>query len=118
MTGLRRYSPIHEALVPLRPRWIEIAGMPAPLAIAEPAAEIARAEVAGISDATAFARLTVRGPEAAALLAERGFDLPPAILDWRSIDDGGLVARTGAAEFFLEDGPAGDAVARIEGSLG
>jgi len=47
-------------------------------------------------------KLGVKGPGAEAWLRGQGIDLPPAVYDTRFLADGGLIARLGSADFFLE----------------
>jgi sarcosine oxidase subunit gamma len=57
--------------------------------------------------------MTLKGPGAAALLRERGISVPDAIFQVEAVPGGGIVARTGGAEFFLEDGWRGNAVSGL-----
>jgi sarcosine oxidase subunit gamma len=50
-----------------------------------------------------FVRIGLKGPRAAEWLQQRGMVLPALSNTWRALDDhGGLVARLGASEFFIE----------------
>jgi sarcosine oxidase, subunit gamma len=67
-------------------------------------------------------RLGLKGPRAAEWLAAQGVELPMAPNTWMQPEGTGagdslLVARLGTTEFFLEDGTAGAALARISPSL-
>jgi sarcosine oxidase subunit gamma len=67
-------------------------------------------------------RLGLKGPRAAEWLAAQGIDLPMTPNTWTHAEgtlapDALLVARLGAAEFFLEDGSAGTTLKRISPSL-
>jgi sarcosine oxidase subunit gamma len=67
-------------------------------------------------------RLGLKGPRAAQWLAAQGVELPMTPNTWThsqgtGAEDPLLVARLGSAEFFLEDGTAGTALARISPSL-
>lgn len=55
---------------------------------------------------TDFVRLGLKGPRAADWLQQRGMIVPALPNSWRTLDDrGGLVARLGASEFFIEQQP-------------
>jgi sarcosine oxidase subunit gamma len=63
-------------------------------------------------------RVGLKGPRAADWLATQGIDVPATPNTWTHSEDGIaadalLVARLGAAEFFLEDGAAGTRLERI-----
>jgi sarcosine oxidase subunit gamma len=67
-------------------------------------------------------RLGVKGPRAADWLVTQGIDLPATPNTWTHPEeviagDALLVARLGAAEFFLEDGTAGTTLKRISSAL-
>ncbi len=57
-----------------------------------------------LRDLSTRPKLGVKGPGAGEWLRGQGIDLPPATYDTRSLADGGLIARLGAADFFLEGG--------------
>ena len=60
-------------------------------------------------------RLGLKGPRAAQWLAAQGMELPPAANTWAQTG-ADLVARLGAAEFFLEDGAEGTTIRRLAAS--
>jgi sarcosine oxidase subunit gamma len=67
-------------------------------------------------------RLGLKGPRAADWLVTQGMDVPATPNTWTQSQDGTaadalLVARLGAAEFFLEDGAVGTALKRISPAL-
>jgi sarcosine oxidase subunit gamma len=68
------------------------------------------ARALGVCDASALHRLVIKGPGAAPFLEARGVAdaLPAEVFQVLPLKSGGLIARTGGAEFFLEDVP-GDA---------
>lgn len=47
-------------------------------------------------------KLGVKGPGAEAWLHAQGVEVPPATYDTRGLQDGGLIARLGSSDFFLE----------------
>lgn len=111
-------SPLHDAHNTPDPgaetAWIEVAGMPVPLRLADPAAEAAAADSLAMCDLSCLRRTVVKGPGAAAYLSSAGWPVPERVLELLSTSDGGLVARTGAGEFLLEGSPADSRVAEWE----
>lgn len=83
----------------LQPRWTHINGMSLPAAFE---AEGDVRELA-IADVSCFVKAGLKGPRAAAWLAERGIAVPPRANTWC----GELIARLGETEFFLEGDVAG-----------
>jgi sarcosine oxidase subunit gamma len=77
------------------------------------------ARTLGLCDLSAPERLTIKGPGAASFLEaqELAQSLPAEVFRVLPLKAGGLIARTGRAEFFLEDAPAPggrvDVVARL-----
>ena len=55
-----------------------------------------------IVDVSANRKLGVKGPRAAAWLAEQGVGVPARPNSWQPFTDGGLIARLAETEFFLE----------------
>lgn len=109
-----RRSPVHDAIdASHRPVWRNLARMPIALHLGEPDAEPPAARRLALCDMSALPRVTLKGPAALALLRGQGIDVPDAVLSASPLGDRGVVARTGSAEFFIEDGPRGDHVARV-----
>jgi sarcosine oxidase subunit gamma len=92
--------------------------MPVLVGCADGTDEVERARSLGLADFSAWPRVTVKGPRAAEFLQSQGVPVPGEILETASLAGGGLIGRTGGAEFFLEDGPGGNNVATIESALG
>jgi sarcosine oxidase subunit gamma len=117
-----RLSPLHEALhgehSSARGQWADIAGMPVPQHLGERTKEEATARVIGLADASFLPRVVIKGPQAAAFLEAQGVAIPKELLSVTELDSGGLIARTGGSEFFLEDGIGGSFVERIQTALG
>jgi sarcosine oxidase subunit gamma len=117
----KRLSPLHDAhhgeQSPPRGQWTDIAGMTVPLHFAERGQEVRTAQVLGLADASFLPRMVIKGPQAATFLAAQGLAIPQERLSVAEFGTGGLIARTGGSEFFLEDGVGGDAVERIETAL-
>lgn len=91
--------------------------MPVPLHFGEPGKELPIARVLGLADASFLPRVVVKGPQAAAFLESQQVPIPGEMFSVLPLSGGGLIARTGGSEFFLEDGVQGDAVARVEAAL-
>ncbi len=112
-----RLSPVHEELERLQPRWGELGGMPVALSFGSAQPASGSAGNLALSDASAFLRLTVKGPAPEAFLAEQGLHAPKEIYAHAPLEHGGLLARTGGTEFFLEDEPRGVIVSALEAKL-
>ncbi len=116
---LRPLSPMHDELEHAQPRsWGAIADMPVVHAFATPADEAKMVRKLAIADVSALARLTLKGPDAKDLLTSLGASVPESIFTVHHFGQGGLSARTGNAEFFIEDGPKDNLVARLHEVLG
>ncbi len=61
-------------------------------------------EVLGLCDVSGLQKLGVKGPAAETWLANNGLDVPADIFATHPLPGGGMIARFGAREFFLEDG--------------
>jgi sarcosine oxidase subunit gamma len=112
-----RLSPVHDEFQHLRPCWGEIDGMPAALDFGDRTAEQDRARMLGLCDVSALPRLEVKGPNAAAFLESHHIALPSESFHVLPLGSGGVIARTGDAAFFLEEGPQGSLVARLAEAL-
>ena len=71
-----------------------------------------------LADLSRLPRFGLKGPLAAAWLEAQGLPVPPSHNRWVDSSGGGIVARLGRTEFFLEEGPRGDAVQRARKALG
>jgi sarcosine oxidase subunit gamma len=105
-----RLSPVHDLLEELQPCWGSLEGMPVALTYGGRTLEQERdvAGTLGLCDVSALPRLVVKGPGAESFLKERAVadTLPADILGVLPLRSGGLIARTGSSEFFLEDAPS------------
>ena len=117
MTLPERVSPLHAALEHLHPTWGTLHGMPVALGFAPPESEATTARGLGLADASALPRITLKGPGAAGLLKKLKVGVPDAVFGVRPLGALGLAARTGGAEFFIEDGPGDAAVAKLQDAL-
>lgn len=102
-----RRSPLAAYFAQTRATFGEVAGMPVALRVPGVPGSVR------IADASCFARAGVKGPGAAAWLAQRGVAVPPRP-NSRAEAAGGLVARLGESEFLLEDGYAAGAAAALK----
>ena len=102
-------SPLHEALHEAYPRaqWGLAGGLPVPLRLDDVGKEAQLADTLAIADASFLPRIVVKGPSAASYLQNLGVPIPEKILQVDSLERGGLIARTGGSEFFLESGFVG-----------
>jgi sarcosine oxidase, subunit gamma len=112
-------SPMHEELENAKPQsWGRVGDMPVVLAFATPADEAQKVRKLAIADTSALPRLTLKGPQAKDLLISLGASAPEPIFSVFHSGQSGLAARTGTAEFFVEDGPKDNLVVRLHEVLG
>ena len=113
-------SPLHEALQKEHPRakWGEVHGMPVALHLDESAKEHELAQTLALADASFLPRIVLKGPGAAAYLHSRGIAIPESILKVAPLENGGLIARTGGSEFFLESSSVGWPSQAVRDGLG
>lgn len=109
-----RESPVLEALAHTKPKWGELNGMRVAVEVGSgvdsPDLEIA--------DLSALAKLGLKGSGAAAWLEKHGLKTPSAVYACSISDtDRSLLVRTGSAEFYIEDAPNGETVARLLDNL-
>lgn len=97
-----RSSPLHQALSELAPVWGQINQMPVARDFAPSSA--GQCSRLAIGDHSALTRFGVKGPHAAAWLADHGVTLPTLPNSWLPIAGGARVARLGVSEYFIEDG--------------
>jgi sarcosine oxidase subunit gamma len=83
----------------LKPRWSNVNGLRVPASF-ESEGDVRQLAIADVS---CFDKAGLKGPRAAAWLAERGVPIPPRANSWT----GELIARLGETEFFLEGEAAG-----------
>lgn len=102
---MNRVSPAHSQL-PATALWETIDGMPVPVRVdAQPATWLV--------DMSPLHRWLVRGGQAGAWLAARGLAVPDDYFAIRDAGHGAFIVRTGAAEYFLHDGPAAPVAAAL-----
>lgn len=109
-----RESPVLEALSHAKPKWGELNGM-------RVAAEVGSGGDSPdleIADLSALAKLGLKGRGASAWLEKHGLKIPSAVYAYSVSDnDGSLLIRTGSSEFYIEDAPNGETVARLTENL-
>jgi glycine cleavage system aminomethyltransferase T len=121
MTIARLVSPLHAALLDgeaLQHAQVrDLRGMAVPLQLGEAAHQQALLQSVALADVSFLPGVLVKGPLAAEFLQASGVQLPPDVLAVGALESGGLIARTGGSEFFLEDGPSSNVVEQIEAAL-
>jgi len=109
-----RTSALREAFAFLEPAWGESHGMQTALRVGgEGPAGI---ESLALADLSCLPRLGLKGPSAAQWLTAQGLAIPHEANTWTALGEGGVIARLGRSEFFLEDGAG--TVARLRAALG
>jgi len=111
-----RRSPVHDCLEDLNPVWAEIHRMKVPLRFKDAVNETQLKTELSLCDLSCLPKVSVKGPESLAWLAQAGILLPESVYSYRSEHDG-LVIRTDRQEVFLEDGPASHRVSEFEREL-
>ena len=106
-----RRSPVHDLLTYRNPQWGRVAGAPIALRFGDGEAEAAR-ELA-LCDLSALPKLGLKGAGAEGWLRRHEIEMPPATYDTARLPDGGLIARLGGADFFLEGGPSDGVLPRL-----
>lgn len=111
-----RTSPLHAQLATLEPQWRVVDGMR--VAVQLPGDAAARMEAVALADLSCLNRIGLKGPGAAEWLERQGVPVPPQANAWNGLPGGGVIARLGRTEFFLEDGPGGETVGQVKLALG
>ncbi|MBD2076735.1 methylglutamate dehydrogenase [Phormidium sp. FACHB-592] len=94
-----RFSPMHDRLQSIDGSWRNLNGMPSLVAVLEEAV-IGTLDIADVSCLTRFG---VKGTNAADWLSSQGITTPDRPNTWNPLPDGGIIARFGLTEFFIED---------------
>lgn len=111
-----RTSPVHEQLMALQPQWEDRSGMRVAMWCAPD--DAAKLDAVAIADLSYLRRCGLKGPGAHEWLQRNGIEASPDPNTWMPLPGGGLMARLGRSEFFLEDGPHGSEVVRLRQGLG
>jgi len=112
-----RRSPVHDCLEELNPVWAEIHSMKVPLRFEDTSGETQLKTELSLCDLSCLPKVSVKGPESLAWLAQAGILVPEIVYGRRSIEDGGLAIRTDRHEVFLEDSPSSHKVSEFERQL-
>ncbi|HVY07315.1 MAG TPA: hypothetical protein VHB46_15185 [Burkholderiales bacterium] len=115
MTSIRM-SPVHAQLEALQPQWEERLGMQ--VAAKLPGDAAAMLEAVAIADLSHLRKCGLKGPGAERWLRDHDIPVPDGVNAWAMLPAGGVIARLGRSEFFVEDGEAGVVVESIGASLG
>lgn len=117
MTTTTKLSPCHDALEHLKPSWGKLHDMPVALHFGKPELEGERIKTLALCDISAVPRMGLKGAGAAAWLKTQNVSVPENIYEWLPAGNGGLVARTGGSEFFIESGLDGELTPRLLANL-
>ncbi len=112
-----RVSPLHGCISTLRPTWTTICRMLAPYSFAAMEDEDRARRRLGLCDVSCLERFGLKGPAAEEWLTSRGVRPPAEINRWEPLHSGGIIARIGANEFFIEDGIHGNLAATLGDAL-
>jgi sarcosine oxidase subunit gamma len=113
-----RRSPVHHLLESASTVWGWLEGAPLALRLGPVQEETAAAAVLALCDLSALPKVGVKGPGAEGFLRGQGIDVPAATYETGRLDDGGLLVRLGASDFFVESGLSGSVVPRLSAALG
>ncbi len=116
MMNATRTSPLHDRVAELNPQWSVVRSMRTAAGLAGD--ETGARESVAVADLSCLDKAGIKGPEAARWLESLGIAVPAKANAWTGLPGGGVIARLGRAEFFLEDGAAGDTAGRVRDVLG
>lgn len=111
-----RTSHLHNQLAALNPQWEMVGGMRTAARLAGD--EIAARESVAVADLSCLDKAGIKGPQAARWLESAGINVPAQANTWTALPGGGVIARLGRTEYFLEDGTTGDTASRVRDALG
>jgi sarcosine oxidase, subunit gamma len=114
---VKRRSPIQHLLESSAAEFRDFAGGSYAVRFRSPDDERQALETLGLCDVSGLQKLGVKGPTAAAWLNRIGLDVPGDIFATRPLPGGGLIARFGSREFFLEDGIANASLPALAESI-
>ena len=80
--------------------------------------EGARLSAVALADFSHLPKCGLKGPDAMQWLRDHGIEPPAQANCWLPLASGGVVARLGRSEFFIEDGTGGSVVSDIRTALG
>jgi hypothetical protein len=113
----QRRSLVHHLLQGRCTRWGTLANAPIALRCGDENEEAAASRVLALCDASALPKLGVKGPGAEQWLRGQGAQVPAGIYDTCPLVDGGLIARSGSTDFFLEGGTRAGEFSRLSAAL-
>jgi len=116
MMNVTRTSPLHDQVAELNPQWGVVRGMRMAARLAGD--ETAARESVAVADLSCLDKAGIKGPEAARWLESLGIAVPAQANAWTGLPGGGVIARLGRTEFFLEDGATGDTASQVRDALG
>ncbi|MFN0136720.1 MAG: methylglutamate dehydrogenase [Phycisphaerae bacterium] len=116
MTSVTRTSPLHDRVAALNPRWCVVRGMRMAASLGRD--ETTARECVAVADLSCLDKAGIKGPEAASWLESLGMPVPQQANTWIETPGGGVIARLGRTEFFIEDAQSGDAASRLRNVLG
>jgi len=105
-----RTSPLHDRFAELNPQWDVVRGMRMAVRLA---GETPAGDSVAIADLSCLDRAGIKGPEAARWLESLHLPVPARANEWTGLPGGGVIARLGRTEFFLEDGVTGDSASLV-----
>ena len=111
-----RLSPVHAQLAALQPHWEERFGMRIATRIGSD--DASKLEAVALADVSFLPKFGLKGPAAEQWLAGQGISAPEGVNRWTALPGGGLLARLGRSEFFVEEGAATDSIAALRAALG
>ncbi len=114
---LESRGPVCRQLESLGAKWGRVGDATLALRIGSAEEETAALKTLALCDLSALPKLGLKGAGAEGWLRDQGIDVPPVVYDTRSLSDGGLIARLGSADFFLEGGPRGGLLPRLAADL-
>jgi sarcosine oxidase, subunit gamma len=107
---------LHDQVAALNPQWSVVRGMRMAPGLAGD--KTAARESVAVADLSCLDKAGIKGPEAATWLESLSIAVPAKANAWTGLPGGGVIARLGRAEFFLEDGATGDTASRVRDVLG
>ncbi len=111
----QRLSPVNAQLAELQPQWDERCGMQ--MASRVGADDDARLQAVALADLSFLPKIGLKGPAAARWLEARNVAPPAAPNSWLELPGGGVIARLGRSEFFIESGAAAQTAVTLRAAL-
>ena len=112
----KRTTPVHAHLAALQPQWEARRDMNIAARIA--GNDATKLDAVALADLSFLPRFGLKGPAAQQWLESRNIVLPAKANSWTLLPGGGVIARLGRSEFFIEDGADADSIGAIRIELG